>query len=107
MIPSWKEVSARHVTRCFYPEYPLDLSDIEIGKPFEMFNYDGIYMRVIASSDMYRHYTRSLSHKNRLFNDDGFHVPIIAMIGSHLEIGYLFYMAKSKPIRLWNGVIRF
>lgn len=77
-----------------YPGYPVELDSIEFGVPFEMLNYDGMYIRVYSPSDFQT--ISKYRHANPLsFNDDGYHVPVVEM-----ATGILFGMAKVKPCRL-------
>lgn len=81
-----------------YAGFPDDLGDLDLAVPFEMLNYDSIYIRVKTSDD-----TKQIKHtlgfgkdgKVCNFNDDGYHVPIVDMADGHL-----FWMAKQKPCRV-------
>jgi hypothetical protein len=68
------------------------LGEVEPGVSFLMFNYDGPYMRVHTATDYRVSWT---GRAEKPFNDDGYHVPIVC-----LADGYLFWMVKTKPVRL-------
>ena len=78
--------------------YTTELGDIGPGVIFMMVNYPGVYIRVKAR-DLQICFPGSFNpEKQRDFNDDGHHVPIV-----ELANGHLFYMSKIKPCMVYPG----
>tara|TARA_Y100000310_G_C20460086_1_gene704917 strand:- start:571 stop:846 length:276 start_codon:yes stop_codon:yes gene_type:complete len=80
-----------------YPQYPPPLKEIEFGVVFVMLNYDEYCMRVHAGEHVRISFLDS-PKKNKNFDDDGYHVPIV-----NLTTGRISWMAKNKPCKVVNN----
>lgn len=77
-----------------YVGFPDVLADIGLAVPFEMLNYNSIYIRVSADFGL-QVLDPTAGRDTFRFNSDGFHVPIV-----DLATGYIFWMAAIKPCRI-------
>lgn len=77
-----------------YPEYPTMLEDMPVGRPFEMYNYEGRFMRVKCGGYLLVTFPHAYDPGPRPFDGNKYHLPVV-----ELSTGKLFYMSCKKPCR--------